>query len=55
MDVVGLEVEEVQEGGVVHGGRGPRCRDLRGIGGQAMCEGKSWRRPRRGGGERRPW
>jgi len=38
VDEGGLEVEEVEEGGVVHGGRGPR-RGLRGIGGKAMCAG----------------
>jgi len=39
MYVGGLEVEEVEEGGVVHGGRGPRRGDSRGIGGEAVCEG----------------
>ena len=32
----GLEVEEVEEGGVVHGERGPRRGDARGIGGEAV-------------------
>jgi len=31
-----LEVEEVEEGRVVHGGRGPRLGDSRGIGGEAV-------------------
>jgi len=38
--VCGLEVEEVEEGGVVHGGRGPRRGGSRGIGGEAVCEGR---------------
>jgi len=38
MYVGGLEVEEVEEGGVVHGGRGPRRGDSRGIGGKEVCE-----------------
>ena len=37
-DIGSLEVEEVEEGGVVHGGRGPSRRGLRRIGGEAMCE-----------------
>jgi len=37
--VGGLEVEEVEEGGVVHGGRGPRRGDPRGIEGETVCEG----------------
>jgi hypothetical protein len=35
-----LEVEEVEEGGMVHGGRGPRRGDSRGIGVEAVCEGE---------------
>jgi len=31
-----LEVEEVEEAHVVHGGRGPRRGDQRGIGGEAV-------------------
>jgi hypothetical protein len=38
MYVGGLEVEEVEEGGVVHSGCGPRCGDSRGMGGEAVCE-----------------
>ena len=33
-----LKVEEVEEGGVVHGGRGPRRGGSRGEGGEAVCE-----------------
>jgi len=33
-------VEEVEEGGMVHGGRGPRRGDSRGIGVEAVCEGE---------------
>jgi len=39
MDVCCLEVKEVEEGGVVHGGSGPRRGDSRGIGGEAVYEG----------------
>jgi hypothetical protein len=35
VDVGGLEVEEVEEGGVVHGERGPRRGDTREIRGEA--------------------
>jgi len=34
--VGGLKVEEVEEGRVVHGGRGPRRGDPRGMGGKAV-------------------
>ena len=34
----GFEAEEVEEGGVVHGGRGPRRGDSREIGAEAVCE-----------------
>jgi len=38
MYVGGLEVEEVEEGRVVHGGRGPRRGDSRGIGGEVTTD-----------------
>ena len=38
-DVGALEVEEVEEGRVVHGGRGRRHGDAKGIGGKAVGEG----------------
>jgi len=49
--VGGLEVEEVEEGGVVHGGGGPRRGDSRGIGGGAVItkcerERESWAKAR---------
>ena len=34
-----MEVEEVEEGRVVHGGRGRRHGDAKGIGGKAVGEG----------------
>ena len=49
MYVGGLEVEEVEEGGVVHGGRGPCRGDSRGIGGRRRVRGKSERMPGRSG------
>ena len=39
MDVCCLEVEDVEEGRVVHGGRGRRHGDAQGRGGQAVGEG----------------
>ena len=39
MDVCCLEVEDVEEGRVVHGGRGRRHGDAKGIGGKAVGEG----------------
>jgi hypothetical protein len=49
-DVGGLEVEEIEEGGVVHGGHGPCRGGSRGIGGEAVCEGGSGRMPGCSGG-----
>jgi len=40
MYVGGLEVEEVEEGSVVHGGHGPCRGGSRGIRGEAVCEGE---------------
>jgi hypothetical protein len=44
-----LEVGEVEEGCVVHGGRGPSRGGSRGIGGEAVCDGgvgeEAWARP----------
>jgi len=37
MYVDGLELEEIEESGVVHGGHGPCRGGLRGIGGEAVC------------------
>jgi hypothetical protein len=39
VDVCCLEVEEVEEGRVVHVGRGPHLGDSKGIGEEAVCEG----------------
>ena len=39
MDAGGLEVEEAEEGGAVHGGRGP-SRGLRGIREKALARGR---------------
>ena len=50
MYVGGLEVEEVEEGGVVHGGHGPGRDGSRGTRGEAVCEGGSGRMPGRSGG-----
>jgi len=50
MHVGCLEVEEVEEGGVVHGGHGPCRGGSRGIGGEAVCEGGSGRMPGCSGG-----
>ena len=47
-----MEVEEVEEGRVVHGGRGRRHGDAQGRGGQAVGEGGVREEARAGLGER---